>query len=211
MSPAELVRRQERLLDLAAAPCLALADLVPKALEALASLEIGPTEVAGRVQLRVAAPFWLVELECAGDATERVAIPRWVLTSLARRHGDADRLVADAMGELEVGWRSFSASATVAVSGPRAELLPLQLPVLRPPWQAPGPGTAPALLAPALLKRAVAAAERLGCTHVELVPVGGGVLGAVLAVSGGADDLRGSIQVAAVVPAEAAAPREMAG
>lgn len=202
---ADLVPRRARLLDMAAAPCLALLDLIPKTPERFAVLDIGPGKEEGRILLRLACGFWLAELEVEGEAEQRLALPKWALAQLARRGPDAERLVADELPAGGIGWRVFSPSATVALAAPYVEGLPEELPFLRSPWPEQAPETTPVMLNPAYLKRAVAVAEKLGASQVDLMAFPRSPVGAVLLISSkDADGVRGSIQLAGMVPAEEA-------
>lgn len=203
---AELVPRRARLLDMDAAPCLALLDLVPKTPEKLAVLEIGPGEQEGRLRIRLASSFWIAELNVEGEAEKRLAMPRWVLAQLARLGRDAERLVADELPTGGIGWRIFSQTATVAVGAPEVDPLPEDLPLLRPPWPEHPHGAVPVMLSPAYLKQAVAAAERLGGPQLDLMTFPRSLVGAVLLISSAdPDGIQGSIQLAAMVPAKEAA------
>jgi hypothetical protein len=203
---AELVPRRRRLLDVAAPPCLALLDLIPKTPENLAVLEIGPGDAEGRVRLRLASQFWMAELDVEGEAEKRLAIPRWALAQLARRGPDAERLVADDLSTGGIGWRVFSTSATVVLGAPQAELLPEDLPLLRLPWPAAPSTTLPVCLNPAYLKRAVTVAERLEGGHLKLVTFPRSPVGAVLLISSqDVDGVHGSIQLARMIPTTEAA------
>ena len=203
-----LASPRRKLLETAAAPCLALLDLVPRKPESHAVLEIHPSPVAGRVQLRVACRFWMAQLEVAGEVEERLSIPRTALAMLARRGPDAEWLVAEELSPHSIAWRTFSLGASVAVASPMGPLLP-ELPLLSPPWPESEPGSPPAMLSPANLRVALKVVEQLGQTSLEVVTLPQSLVGAVLLISSPEPDgPQGSIQLAAMAPAEEAAKYE---
>ena len=196
-----LASPRRKLLETAAAPCLALLDLVPRKPESHAALEIRPSDVEGKVQLRVACRLWMAQLEVGGYVEERLSIPRQTLTMLARRGPDAEWLVAEELSGDSIAWRTFSLGASVAVASPAGPLLP-ELPLLRPPWPEPEPGSRPVMLDPSHLRVALKAAEQLRQTSLEVVTIPQSLVGAVLLISSDdPDGPQGSIQLAAMAPA----------
>lgn len=154
-----LVSPTRRLADVPAPLVLALIPLIGgKRSAPLDGVQLEPTEEEERVVLRAGSVTGIAEIEVPGECREPVTVPRAVLASIRRRHPDAQRLVCDRLNESYLGWRSLSASATVALSHPQAPPVPA--------WPEPLPDHPEAsyevLLAPSVMGAAIAALSGLG-------------------------------------------------
>jgi hypothetical protein len=193
-APLVIASTGPRLIEAPAAPLFAMATLAPARPAGLAAVRIRPAAGAGRVVVEVLSNPLAAALELPGTAARAVTLPRWALLELRRRHREADRVVADALGPgLRLVSLSDQAAAAVAC-GELAALpeLPANVPTLA--------GSAePLLMDPALLQAAAVALQAAAPGPIELRRLAHPVLGLELAAAAG--EVAGAVLVARMVRA----------
>lgn len=121
------------LVEVPAAAVRAAAPFAAPGTAGLGGVVFRPGDEDGYVEILAASPTKLITVTAEGSCEREIAIPAPLLTTMNRRHSDADVLtVADGLDGVGLLVRSYSSGATLQMVGPEDRDCAVSVPDFKP-------------------------------------------------------------------------------